>query len=711
MILITEKVAKLLLIAAALAGGWWVLGEKQNKNKKACLIYAALVLVFATMAYKISGLTPALTDTVTLTALDEKRGEAQAAEVFLGGYTIDGKTYAAGKSLQIEAGHWFWAGETYCWRSETDPRQPDGVTRSITVKLPVGWDRTLDFNGDVWRGFVEITAGGRTWTADTYAKSNTPVQVQIGRSQTAVLILQSVLRIAVFAIVLLVPFAAIYLFIKIRKNSGNEFVTWTASHYAELICGAIAIASVFVLFRYSEVDSLWYDELYQVALSLDNDCAIGRLLTHSDYYPSFSSDVLSLAYRIAPYGERWLLLVPEIFSVLGIYLVAMAAKRVHGRAAAIFTMLFGTTNTTLILRCAYEFRVYWLLFFSCCLTLYIYVRYRNDLDTAVTWKRLIIYGAALWLPAASHVFGVFFSAGLAITDMVYMASKRLSPRWIISFCITGVLYSPWLYNIICCDVWSMQKPWNGTPTPDGIVTLLRNWSSHGNFGYYFLLIGGGIVLVEIVLLVYSGKKMHTADMALFITLTFVVSFVYIYGKYVNPASTMWVERYFVVLVPCILWLQTLAAVSLCQPFKKHNVTTAAVCLMCACIGITNILQWFPTATVVGAKYRKSADWFYTQTNTIYNDSTIIISTFLHEYPETGWQEYYLTREGRRDALNLINQGDVDAAVLADKSVVYIYYGTNDIAERVLNLLEENGFAESANDEKLSIRTYIRSEQE
>ena len=44
-------------------------------------------------------------------------------------------------------------------------------------------------------------------------------------------------------------------------------------------------------------------------------------------------------------------------------------------------------------------------------------------------------------------------------------------------------------------------------------------------------------------------------------------------------------------------------------------------------------------------------------------------------------------------------------------MVYIYYGTNDIAERVLNLLEENGFAESANDEKLSIRTYIRSEQE
>ena len=62
-------------------------------------------------------------------------------------------------------------------------------------------------------------------------------------------------------------------------------------------------------------------------------------------------------------------------------------------------------------------------------------------------------------------------------------------------------------------------------------------------------------------------------------------------------------------------------------------------------------------------------------------------------------------------MNLINQGDVDAAVLADKSVVYIYYGTNDISERVLNLLEENGFAESANDEKLSIRTYIRSEEE
>ena len=96
------KITKILLIVLALAGGWWGLRKQRNGSKKAWLVYAALVLVFAAAAYKISGLTPPLTDAVTLTALGEKRTEAMAEEVFLEGYTVDGKAYTAGKSLQIK---------------------------------------------------------------------------------------------------------------------------------------------------------------------------------------------------------------------------------------------------------------------------------------------------------------------------------------------------------------------------------------------------------------------------------------------------------------------------------------------------------------------------------------------------------------------------------------------------------------------------------
>lgn len=709
MILAAEKIAKILILLCTIAGGCLLL--KTRWNRKVIAHFVIFVFVIAVTANKISEVVPPLTDEVTLTALGEKRAASEAEEVYLSSYTVDGETFAAGKYLQIKDGHWFWSGETYCWRIETDSRQPKGITRSITVKIPVGWERTLNFAGNIWRGIVEIDIGEKVWRADTYAEAATVINEQLGRSETSTLILQSVLRIGVFAIGLLIPSAAICLIlIKTKEHSESELATWVASRCAELICGAIAIMSVYILFQYSESTSFWYDELWQIGYCLEDERTIEKLLfTHSNYYPGFYTEILSWIYRIAPYGERWLLLLPEVFTVFGIYLVAMAAKRVYGNISSIFAMLLGVTNTTLIVRSAYEFRGYWLLLFSCCLTLYVYVRYRNSLNTAVTWKKLFTYGVVLWLPATSHVFGVFFSAGLAITDMAYMLAKRLSPKWIVSFCFTGALYFPWLYNMICCDVWSMQALWNGTPSFEGIVTLLQNWSS-GTFGYCLLLIGIGLVLAKIGLLIYKGERFNAIEGVSLITLIFIISFVYFYGKYINPTSTMWVERYFVVLVPCILWLQTLAAISLCKLFKKQNITVAAMCLACVCISISNTLQWFPTTANEGEQCRQAADWFYTQANTIYNDSTIIISA-LENYPDISWRDYYLTRKGRRDMLNVINQQNVDTTVLEDKSVVYLYYEHNKIAEGMLKLLEENGFVETASDKSLKICTYTRTERE
>lgn len=132
---------------------------------------------------------PPLTDQVTLTALGEKQAEASGVEVYLDGFTVDGKQYSAGENLKIESGHWFWNGDAYCWRIETDFRQPDGMNRTIEVSIPVGAERTLDFQGDIWRGFVEIASVEGTQIFDTYSEVGQVVSVSIGSSQTHMLVL------------------------------------------------------------------------------------------------------------------------------------------------------------------------------------------------------------------------------------------------------------------------------------------------------------------------------------------------------------------------------------------------------------------------------------------------------------------------------------------------------------------------------------------
>ena len=118
MILFTAAAIKILVFILTLVVCYRIFSKRLDK--KQLIFFSILVMIFACCANYMSNLLPPLTDTITLTALGEKQEEAKGMEVYLNGYTIDGEEYLAGKSLDIESGHWFWSGETYAWRPETE---------------------------------------------------------------------------------------------------------------------------------------------------------------------------------------------------------------------------------------------------------------------------------------------------------------------------------------------------------------------------------------------------------------------------------------------------------------------------------------------------------------------------------------------------------------------------------------------------------------
>ena len=200
MILFTAAAIKILVFILTLVLCYRIFSERLDK--KQLIFLGILVTIFACCANYIANLLPPLTDTVTLTALGEKREEARGMEVYLNGYTIDGEEYLAGKSLEIESGHWFWSGETYAWRPETDSRQPDGMTRTVVLKIPVGWDRTLNFSSSEWRGLVQIDDGYNVWVDDTYAEKSSIKVVQIAKSEIGVLLANQVRYVAVYTAIM-----------------------------------------------------------------------------------------------------------------------------------------------------------------------------------------------------------------------------------------------------------------------------------------------------------------------------------------------------------------------------------------------------------------------------------------------------------------------------------------------------------------------------
>lgn len=216
---------------------------------------------------------------------------------------VDGESFTSGESLDIQEGHWFWSGESYCWRPEMDNRQPDGITRSVVVNIPVGRNRILDFNSNVWRGKVEIRTNQDVWIVDTYAENESIQSVQIGQSEEILIAWNFVIDILSYFLPL-----CIFIFIATCVVAHIE----TARQFVEknkwvIFYAVIALAQLVLALKYAGIDCFWLDELCEVGWSVQANHLMERAFIGFAPLPIYYV-FLHLWYSIAPYGEAWLLI-------------------------------------------------------------------------------------------------------------------------------------------------------------------------------------------------------------------------------------------------------------------------------------------------------------------------------------------------------------------------------------------------------------------
>lgn len=673
---------------------------KNKKYKKNTIIILFIAVCIATFSVELSSLFPRLTDPVTITALGEKNIVAQSDEVVLIGMIADDCEIEIGVP---ESGKWFW-GNNYMWRNENDLRQPDGTTRDIVFNMPVGWDRQIVFATNQSNGFVQIECLGNVQIIDTYSENMDSISVSLPRSNSKILIYQSVIDIFLFGFILCFTMRIVIFIVQRFKINIYDIQQLHRKYNIHLVCGLISLIMFIIMVGFSRGENLWNDEIWQIWFSMENESMVNQLLfSHSTYYPSWASGILSLWYRVAPYGEEWLLLPLEISTALGVYILSLTSNRINGYRMAVLTAILGCISSNLIFQCAYEFRGYGFLFLSCCITLYIYIYCRSE--QKINYKRLFLFGLALWLPTTFHIFGVFFCTGLVLTDLIYMVMKKLSLKWVLSYSVAIILYLPWFYNMLCYDVLNIDASWQGTPSLRGINSLLKYLTNYNNFCYALFWLGVALICVKICLAQKDKRNLFSFNFCLLIVLLFVISFVYIYGKWINPTSTMWVERYFIVLFPLSIYLQALGSDILCDVFQKKEIVFAICLALMINMGIGTMYTLEKHSPTSYQHFKEAADWFYTQQNVIYNDDTLII--YAPDAPAEAWQEYYTTKQGIRDPLEVVNQYTLNGENLQGKNLVYVYYEHIGMFGSTRELLESNDFYESANDEYLKIRTFVR----
>lgn len=705
MILGATTCVKILL--PILAGVFLWLKFKNTLSTKCRVGLVALCVLFAWFANMAAGHVQPLTDTVTLTALGETGQAGKGQEVFITGYTVDGETYTPKNAVE---GKWFWIGERYGWRPETDTRQPEGTTRTVTLKVPVGWERTVNFSTNEWRGWVEVNGIYGVQQIDT----SQTVVAAIGRSAANGLLLNQIRILCVYMLFFLIAAAVLWATLTLRfKRPETFYALWEkyADHCLYII---IALISFAVMLRYAGVDGFWLDEVYQVQFSSQSGSWQEILFASTANLPMpLCALIFYVWYQIMPYGEQFLLLLSELSTVVGLYFIGLCGRKLYGRSGGVMAMIAAVVSPTVFAQCAYEFRFYGLYLMGTAIVLLLYLK-RLDTQGAESKRSILRLGIAMLFCAQMQYFGVILCAILFGIDAVLFIKNRIRFRCIWSYIIAGLSYLPILLVVLQTRSYSTEATWQGEPSLKAVLNLIRYLC--GNSTVVMVLFTVGISATIICVFDKLRRKTFsfdtdTAQLLPVILVVATIALLYVYGE-LRPTATLWVERYFVGLIPavCLLFacgVDALIGVGAQIGPKKRGAMTATVCLsMILLIVPASLDQTIDTVTKVRQPNREGADWLYEQGNYIYNDSTLVLATNSPIFVG-GWSEYYLTRQGQRDEINVISQQQLTPEMLDGFDRVYLHYVHTPTPQRILDLLNAS-FTMVEDRTDLMIRTYQRT---
>lgn len=688
--------------------------KKISKSKRP--LWTLITVSTVVCAVMLMATVPPLRDTVILTALGQKNDAASKEEVYLKGYTIDGVEYLAGRDMVILNGKWFWKGETYCWRIETDTRQPDGVTRSITVKIPVGISRTLDFEGSIWRGGVQIETDGCIWNIDTYAVDATIVKADLGSSTTSALVENQLIKLSVYSGTLVLMLALWYILAFHRRQRTEHTIRWIRRNSGRLIYGGMAIVSFVLMVYYADAQSLWNDELGRIQYSSGTIVeSVENCLKMRDMSPPLFPILSNLWLRVAPYGEKWLLLISIIPVALSVYVMGLCGESLNGKICGVLSAVLIAFSTTAWGYAAFEFSGYALMIMFTTLCLYSHIKINQN---GAEKKYLVFFGFSMLGLSMSHYFGMLACAVFFTADIILLLRKKSWKSALthtVPYFVPGAAILIW-FALLWKTTLQYRRPeeianWYGIPTFSSIIEMLRFLTANVKLLFVILIIG--LVLSLALAIPAFGRKHKELSRFYqqFLTLSSVVVLLllYLYGNYINRQSTMWQSRYFLFLVPMLALSISLTVCLVCNWITRDGnnfVASFRQGIAATIVGILMLINCVVSAPTCGKSqpFRESAEWLYTQSNEIYNKDTLVVTTIGHY---SAWQDYYVTRCGRRDSLNIVNQKTVNEDFLNGYNVIYLQYSHMAVTDGLQTLLDRN-FSLDSDMNNYNLRKYVRS---
>lgn len=606
-------------------------------------------------------------ENINIRAINDKNSQSNAPDIYLSGFYVKGEFYDA----EAADGTWMIWNGYLCWRSENSNSRPQVLTDSVVVSIPVGRNRTVEFGAGVNAGIAELTVDGTKHFIDTYASVNGNVQYSIQDSSKSLLIRNVILKVALFLLISTFSFACIRIGAYIVDNDKKR-----GSHKIRLaVYALVAIFATILMISQADVQSFWYDELCQIAfVNGGMKKALIHCLAFDDVTPPLFSVMLSLWYKIAPYGEHWLLLISIIPVGLSIFLIAYLADRLRGYEYAILTeFLFGFCpsiwNTA-----AFELRSYAFLLLFLILSLILLFVGEG------TKKNSFFLSISMCCLVMSHYFAMIAFGWLIFYALIMYREKRCKKETLWAFVPPAVCIVGWFSSVFA--FWNIYGK--------GTLTLgwqeIPNWFSVCKLFSYFsgyqtwLLI---IIALSLMMPLQIMKRQKSVidDFIIFAVFNIIatITIVYIYSRYVNIGSStwrsMWVFRYFSFLFPYVALLEAyvidafIEKLGIFIKLSSRIVIYAFAMFMVICCGnyICNNTSVEP--------YREGAAYLYSQDD-VFLESTLVLQGGIR-FAVEGMREYYLEMQGQRECINFASFEELNVDEMFKYQTIYVVYDNGD----------------------------------
>lgn len=483
-----------------------------------------------------------------------------------------------------------------------------------------------------------------------------------------------------------------------------------------LICMLIAAINLLFSMRVSGRQSLGMDEIAEIGF-VSKYNSLGKILnyfltveiTNLPFYALFAA----IWYRIVPYGESWLLLFNELCTYLGIIFVALAAKQYKGKRAGYLACVLCTSSSTIILRCGMEFRSYAFLFMFGALVIWLYLK-RYEVMGRESRKDVIVLGLAMACLAYSHYFGCLLIVGLFLGDFVLYLLKKIKWYNIFSYIMAGGLLFPWFVAMLIFKEKSIMDFWPKAPNFGDLPYAIQFALSKDEILFVLFLVAMGFILGRMVVGFFTKKYSFEKDfgsLVLLETTWFIVLVAFFYSAYINPYGGIWVDKYFVSIIPLLLivissFLSDVTDVITDREDMRSIIAFGIGFFIFAYVGVSN--YYYDVKDYLATPldpYREVRD-FCLEQGDAYDDTTLIVTTN-QPYMADSYNEYYFEYSKSQKGARVISEDDESLTEELGKSdKVYLFEVRTELEDEYKPLFDD--FKKVSYDKDLGLTVYERS---